>query len=89
MEDRAFGELADLAAKAEYGLEISVNDPDLFKRRFYAFRAYHRDRGNISYDSLSCLTSPRSTSHIWLIRKDKSNGKTQAFGPGENNNPHP
>ena len=70
MRDVEFERLMLRALECQIGAEFSTTDVNAFKRRFYAQRSHARERGDLTFDALSCVTSPSSTSdRIWLIKK--------------------
>lgn len=83
MLDTELKVVLDQALGAEVGIEIKTDNVEVFKRRFYTFRADQRQRGNTAYNQLSCTTCPTDPKNkLWLVRKD---AEETAIPNGEEN----
>ena len=61
-------ELMALALNSPLGIECETNNPETFKRYFYAARKKDIEL----FSDLACVTPPIEPDHlIWLIRKSK------------------
>lgn len=61
------------ALQAELGVEVSTNDPELFKQRAYKVRAEEPDLQILSFRS--CPTDPEGK--VWITHQGQSKGQSQ------------
>ena len=59
--------------ETEYGIELKVNDPVSFRRRFYALRVAMKSEGDNSLDEIMCRIMAKDVIH--LVHKGKRDGE--------------
>lgn len=72
MDNEELKQEIDRVFTAEFGIELKVNDPVSFRRRFYALRVAMKAEGDNSLDEIMCrIMAPKV---IHLVHKGKRDG---------------
>lgn len=64
MTDEELKQEVDKVLEAEFGIELKVNDPVSFRRRFYSLRVNAKAAGDNALDSIMCRIMSSEIIHL-------------------------